>query len=233
MNIQATGGNPPAYGHTQVMTVNHLQPGTIHQAEFSQLQVNIDIEDVNDNPPEFESATVRISVPENVDLGTPLYAANAHDRDSGKSGVVSYRITNIVGDSAASGTSTQPASYSSLFAVDWKTGHLTLLRHLDYETTQRHTLVVTATDSGEPPLSANLTILVEVQDVNDNPPVFERNEYAINIVESMPVNSQVSYRYSRIIVPGGFSSIVIIEFRTFSDKDQALRVQRVSLATLQ
>lgn len=150
-------------------------------------QVNIDVEDINDNPPEFESATVRISVPENVDLGTPLYAANAHDRDSGKSGIVRYRLTNVGGGSNSASASTQVG----LFNIDSHSGHLTLSRHLDYETAQRHTLIVTATDGGEPSLSANLTILVEVQDVNDNPPVFERNEYSVNVIESMPVNSQV------------------------------------------
>lgn len=161
--------------------------------------MNIDIEDVNDNPPEFESNTVRISVPENFELGTPLYAANAHDRDSGKSGIVHYRLANVGGNGNA-GTSVSTSSSSSLFNIDTHTGHLTLSRHLDYETAQRHTLIVTATDSGEPSLSANLTILVEVQDVNDNPPVFERNEYAVNVIESMPVNSQVNTFLSNLII---------------------------------
>lgn len=160
--------------------------------------MNIDIEDVNDNPPEFESSTVRISVPENVELGTPLYAANAHDKDSGKCGIVTYRLQNggnTVGNSAAPGLST-PMPTTNLFAIDARSGHLTLSRHLDYETAQRHSLIVTATDSGEPPMSANLTILVEVQDINDNPPVFERNEYSVKVIESLPVNTQVCSKLS-------------------------------------
>lgn len=79
-----------------------------------------------------------------------------------------------------------------LFSIDPVLGHLTLARRIDYETAQRHSLVVSATDSGEPPQSANLTVLLEVQDVNDNPPVFERTEYAVTVSESLPVNSQVS-----------------------------------------
>ncbi|XP_049536500.1 protein dachsous [Anopheles darlingi] len=156
LNIQATSGDPPAYGHTQV---------------------NIDIEDVNDNPPEFESSTVRISVPENVETGSPLYEANAQDRDSGMSGVIAYRL--------AAGQD------NGLFSIDSRSGHLTLARPLDYESVQRHTLVVTASDSGTPSLSTNLTILVEVQDVNDNAPIFEKSEYAIKVIESTPSNSQI------------------------------------------
>jgi protocadherin-16/23 len=95
--------------------------------------------------------------------------------------VVKYRLASTSGI----------ASTGSLFAVDSRLGHLTLARHLDYEAAHRHSLVVIATDTGEPPLSANLTVLVEVQDVNDNRPVFERAEYAVEVLESLPVNSQV------------------------------------------
>ncbi|KAF7286531.1 hypothetical protein GWI33_004934 [Rhynchophorus ferrugineus] len=155
LNIQATSGNPPVYGHTQV---------------------NIDIDDVNDNTPEFESPTVHISVPENAEIGVPLYAAHATDKDSGSNGVIRYKLVNTGSD---------------LFKIDSKLGHLTLTRHLDYEGTQRHTLVITATDMGVPPLSANLTVLVEVQDMNDNPPVFEKNQYSLSVVESLPINSHI------------------------------------------
>lgn len=145
---------------------------------YGHTQVNVEIEDVNDNAPEFESNIVRISVPENVEIGVALYAAHARDRDSGPNGVVQYKIVN----NGATG---------GLFEIDPKLGHLTLTRHLDYETSQRHSLIIAATDTGIPPLSANLTVMVEVQDVNDNPPVFERSEYSLAVLESMPVNSQV------------------------------------------
>uniref|UniRef100_A0A6P4FXR2 Protein dachsous n=1 Tax=Drosophila rhopaloa TaxID=1041015 RepID=A0A6P4FXR2_DRORH len=156
LNIQATLGEPPVYGHTQV---------------------NVEVEDVNDNAPEFEASTVRISVPENAELGAPLYAAHAHDKDSGSSGQVTY---SLVRDSG-----------KRLFAIDARSGHLVLSKHLDYETSQRHSLIVTATDGGVPSHSTNLTILVDVQDVNDNPPVFEKDEYSVNVSESRSINAQI------------------------------------------
>ncbi|KAH8260153.1 hypothetical protein KR026_003918, partial [Drosophila bipectinata] len=156
LNIQATVGEPPVYGHTQV---------------------NIEVEDVNDNAPEFETNMVRISVPENAELGAPLYAAHAHDRDSGSSGQVTYSLARDSG--------------MRLFSIDARSGHLVLSHHLDYETSQRHTLTVTATDGGTPPLSSNLTILLDVQDVNDNPPVFEKDEYFVNVSESRSINTQI------------------------------------------
>ncbi|XP_063241640.1 protein dachsous [Bacillus rossius redtenbacheri] len=155
LNVMATCGEPPAYGHSQV---------------------HIAVEDVNDNSPEFDSRAVRVSVPEDARLGAPLYSARARDRDSGRNGAVRYRLA-----------STGPG----LFGVDPRQGHLVLLRPLDYESAQRHTVVVVASDSGEPPRSANLTVVVEVQDVNDNPPVFQRAEYSVSVLESLPVDSQV------------------------------------------
>lgn len=177
LNIQAMSGEAPDYAHTQV---------TIY------------IEDVNDNAPEFESSTVRISIPENAELGMPLYAANAHDKDSGKSGMVRYRLinvddmhtTNSISLSSSLSTMDRSSNYN-LFSIDGESGHLTLLHQLDYETAQRHALIVTATDLGDPQLTANLTILVEVQDVNDNSPIFEQTEYTISVVESTQINSQV------------------------------------------
>lgn len=185
LNIQAQSGDPPDYAHTQV---------TIY------------VEDVNDNAPEFESSTVRISIPENAELGTPLYAANAHDKDSGKSGTVRYRLTNVDDMHTTNSISlTSPHTKmdrpknGNLFSINAETGHLTLIHSLDYESAQRHALIVTATDMGEPSLSANLTILVEVQDVNDNSPMFEQSEYTISVIESTQINSQVIFRCVRSI----------------------------------
>ncbi|KAM7351502.1 dachsous cadherin-related 1 isoform 2-T2 [Cochliomyia hominivorax] len=255
-----------------------------HNGNQGYTQVIITIEDVNDNAPEFETSMIRISVPENYQLGRPLYEVHAFDKDSGKNAEISYILTMLTtvslnnvtmsggvnggtsvlvatgtssmkqqqtnlnsspamlqlkqnsGLGAASATTnkatsstitttttaiTAPGASSAyggknvssiggnnsvgvgvggnvmdsmlknLFAIDARSGHLTLSRHLDYETSQRHTLIVTAMDAGQPRLSSNLTIVVEVQDVNDNPPIFERNEYHVKVLESMPVNSQI------------------------------------------
>uniref|UniRef100_A0A1I8NDN4 Cadherin domain-containing protein n=1 Tax=Musca domestica TaxID=7370 RepID=A0A1I8NDN4_MUSDO len=255
----------------------NIQATMSHTSHQGYTQVNIIIEDVNDNAPEFETNIIRISVPENFELGKPLYAAYANDRDSGKNAEISYILTMLTttdtfnnvtmssakttaatattglggassqanaslqpqnnqgtglktvlgtatsqtsayggstagigggsgggggsgtGDSVSGSSSSSSGSSGSgigsklqnLFAIDARSGHLTLSRHLDYETSQRHTLIVTAMDAGQPRLSSNLTIVVEVQDVNDNPPEFERNEYHVKVLESMPVNSQV------------------------------------------
>lgn len=123
-------------------------------------------------------------------MGTAVYAANAIDKDSGKNKIIRYRLASV--DASKRGTA------SNLFSIDEMSGHLTLLRHLDYETAQKHTLIVTATDLGEPPLQSNQQIVVEVQDCNDNKPIFQSMEYSVNVLESMPINSQVCRRHSHV-----------------------------------
>uniref|UniRef100_A0A1B0GD92 Cadherin domain-containing protein n=1 Tax=Glossina morsitans morsitans TaxID=37546 RepID=A0A1B0GD92_GLOMM len=116
------------------------------------------------------------SLAANVDRSAIHYAANQ----------AAFATSAYVGGIGGGST------VKNLFTINARSGHLTLSRHLDYETAQRHTLIVTAWDSGNPArFSNNLTIVVEVQDVNDNPPVFEHNEYHIQVLESLPVNSQI------------------------------------------
>ncbi|KAL3188477.1 hypothetical protein MRX96_003445 [Rhipicephalus microplus] len=46
-----------------------------------------------------------------------------------------------------------------------------------------------AADGGTPAQSASMTLLVEVQDVNDNAPVFDQPAYSVSVLESLPANS--------------------------------------------
>jgi protocadherin-16/23 len=74
----------------------------------------------------------------------------------------------------------------------WKFHYvLLILRPLDYENLVQHTLVISAKDGGVPSLSSNLTLVVDVQDINDNPPVFENDAYSANVLESEAVNTKV------------------------------------------
>lgn len=136
--------------------------------------MEIDVKDVNDNPPSFPTASVRISVPESHPLHAPLYVAHATDPDVTPPAPIRYLLTQNSND---------------LFGIDARLGELYLVRRLDYETQQRHSLLISAVDGAG--LSANFSLSVEVQDVNDNPPVFERNEYHVDVTEGARLDSQV------------------------------------------
>ncbi|CAG9579028.1 unnamed protein product [Danaus chrysippus] len=157
LNVRAATGNPPSYDQTQVQ---------------------ITLEDVNDNVPEFGTSSVRVSVAESAQIGSIVYAARATDEDEGKNGMITYQLVSATG----------PAN---TFAVNSQHGLVTLLRLLDYENLVRHTVIISAQDGGNPQLSANLTLVVDVQDINDNSPVFEHDTYTANVLESDAVKTKI------------------------------------------
>lgn len=127
-------------------------------------------------------------MPENAAIGAPLLVAFARDRDSGAAGTVRYFLSP---SNAAATAVSSAASETGFFAIDAAAGLLSLTASLDYESSQRHTLVITAFDDGELRLQTNMTVYLEVQDVNDNTPVFEQTDYSIVVSESLPSHSQV------------------------------------------
>lgn len=52
------------------------------------------------------------------------------------------------------------------------TGNIFLRRKVDREVDQRFTLTIIAKDSGVPSLSSAVKVNIQIEDVNDNPPVF-------------------------------------------------------------
>ena len=56
------------------------------------------------------------------------------------------------------------------FKIDQITGTIRTTKRLDRETIQQYRLTVTATDQGVPPMSGNTTVILNLDDINDNPP---------------------------------------------------------------
>lgn len=52
-------------------------------------------------------------------------------------------------------------------------------------------LTVLGRDNGVPPLSASTTVTIYVDDINDNPPRFEREIYDVTISEATPRGTPV------------------------------------------
>lgn len=54
--------------------------------------VTINVEDVNDNPPSFESDKLVMYIPENSPVGSTVGEIYAHDPDEGQNAVVKYLL---------------------------------------------------------------------------------------------------------------------------------------------
>uniref|UniRef100_A0A2K5DD66 Cadherin domain-containing protein n=1 Tax=Aotus nancymaae TaxID=37293 RepID=A0A2K5DD66_AOTNA len=146
-----------------------------HQGVITR-KVNIQVGDVNDNAPTFHNQPYSVRIPENTPVGTPIFIVNATDPDLGAGGSVLYSF--------------QPPS--QFFAIDSARGTVTVIRELDYETTQAYQLTVNATDQDKTrPLSTLANLAIIITDVQDMDPIFINLPYSTNIYEHSPPGTTV------------------------------------------
>nr|XP_044599812.1 cadherin-23-like [Equus asinus] len=112
----------------------------------------------------------------NTPVGTPIFIVNATDPDLGAGGSVLYSF--------------QPPSL--FFAIDSARGIVTVIRELDYETTQAYQLTVNATDQDKTrPLSTLANLAIIITDIQDMDPIFINLPYSTNIYEHSPPGTTV------------------------------------------
>ncbi|XP_046956808.1 protocadherin beta-18-like [Lynx rufus] len=118
--------------------------------------VRILVFDINDNAPEFERSVYEVQVPENSPLDSLVVRVSATDLDAGIYGELSYSFSHVSRD------------IRKTFEIHPISGEIRLKALLDFELIQSFTINVQATDGGS--LSGKSAVLVQVVDVNDNPP---------------------------------------------------------------
>ncbi|KAM6214870.1 cadherin EGF LAG seven-pass G-type receptor 1 [Rhynchocyon petersi] len=136
--------------------------------------------DANDNAPRFLRDFYQGSVFEDAPPSTSVLQVSATDRDSGPNGRLLYTFQG--GDDGHGDFYIEPTS-----------GVIRTQRRLDRENVAVYSLRALAVDRGSPaPLSASVEIQVTVLDINDNPPVFEKDELELFVEENSPVGSVVA-----------------------------------------
>ena len=127
------------------------------------------VSDINDESPVFiEDPYEPPGVPENVEVDYPVLIVTALDADIGINAEVTY---SLVG-------------YEDIFDINSTTGEIFTISTLDYENQQQYTLVAVATDGGDPALTGNTTVIINVDPVNDNAPECDPTERLALVSES-------------------------------------------------
>ena len=148
-----------------VLTVTCSDGGAIPLT--SEAMLFITILDVNEFGPEFVNDVYNFSVPENAAVGTIIGSVFAVDADAGQFGVVIYNFLNATG---------------APFALDSDSGNITLVSRLDYETqSQVYVYGATASDLVD---SDTTTVFIEIENIDDNLPVFTQAEYFNSVPEN-------------------------------------------------
>uniref|UniRef100_A0A4W4G0C1 Protocadherin-16 n=1 Tax=Electrophorus electricus TaxID=8005 RepID=A0A4W4G0C1_ELEEL len=146
------------------------------QRLWSSVTARIFVTDENDNAPVFSSPTA-VSVMEDQPVGFVLLYVMARDADQGENGRVSYRL--------------QSGNAAGRFSLNPNTGSLSILKALDREEQDSCDLTIIAEDHGIPQHSTTQVLSVQVVDVNDEAPWFEKSEYEAQIRENKPAGATV------------------------------------------
>lgn len=176
------------------MTVEAIDNLGLGNRNTAQLIINI--EDLNDNAPTFLQRQYETTLLENKLVFEHPLQLEARDIDLNgtENSQVTYEIIE--------------GMYRANFSIDPELGILRPMNAFDYEQLiehkhRQHTsekadkgvrvldLMVRARDSGIPMLSTVVSVLIYVQDINDNPPIFLKNFYAKSIPEDLPGGSSV------------------------------------------
>ncbi|OCT87897.1 hypothetical protein XELAEV_18021600mg [Xenopus laevis] len=171
--------------------------------------IQIQISDINDNPPSFQQTSENIYIKENNPPGSHIYTISAFDSDTGQNSFITYSLS----DSFIEGI-----PISSYISINPENGKIFALLSFDHEQITYFQCQIKATDAGLPPLSSNLTLHIFIEDINDNSPSalapFSSTESALT--EMVPRSSkegQLVTKIKAVDLDSGYNAWISYEFK--------------------
>ncbi|KAI7810617.1 putative protocadherin Fat 3-like [Triplophysa rosa] len=137
--------------------------------------VQVDVLDINDNSPTFVLNPAQVTIPEDLTGGDNVTSVQARDADSDLNGEVRYTLLGGTGR----------------FSIEEETGVITVAAPLDREDKDEYNLEITAQDQGRPSRSTTITLDISVTDINDNAPIFSKQQYEVMVSEHATVGTDV------------------------------------------
>uniref|UniRef100_A0A669D695 Cadherin domain-containing protein n=1 Tax=Oreochromis niloticus TaxID=8128 RepID=A0A669D695_ORENI len=145
-------------------------------------RVTVEVTDINDNSPLFPKDEISLKIAENAALGTRFSLENADDADVGVNDIQKYTL--------------KPSDHFKLEVQNQPGGgrfvEMVLQNPLDREKEETHSLVLIASDGGEPRRSGTVRIHITMLDVNDNSPVCSQAVYKADVKENSPEGTVIT-----------------------------------------
>lgn len=145
-------------------------------------RVLVEIQDVNDNAPQFPNGNSSLEISEAAAPGTRFRLESAHDPDVGINSLRTYSLS--------------PSEYFVLKVETKSDGskfpELILEKAVDREKQAAFRLLLTAVDGGQPEKSGSTVLLIKILDVNDNAPVFDEQVKRVSLLENSPPRTLVT-----------------------------------------
>ncbi|XP_068596842.1 protocadherin alpha-3-like [Brachionichthys hirsutus] len=144
-------------------------------------QISINVLDINDNAPVFSSPLYKTRVFENIPVGKTIIVLNATDTDDGLNSEIEYSLRSKGQDRVI-----------DLFQIDSQTGAISVKGEIDYEENPAFEIHAQASDKGQPAMSTDCKVLVEVVDLNDNAPAITVTSLLNTVKEDAEVGTAIA-----------------------------------------
>ncbi|XP_061101141.1 B-cadherin-like [Conger conger] len=192
--------------YTLLVTVENDSP-FVTNLPTSTATVIVNVKDVNEAPV-FNPVEEVVIKPENLETGADIIAYTATDPDTARNQKVWYKSGN------------DPAGWLN---VSEETGLIKVRSPMDRESPfvkgGRYRALILAIDDDEVPATGTGTLLIELEDVNDNAPTIEERVITICNRESQPVTLSVTDRDGP-----GFTSPFRVDLQGVSAKNWTARM---------
>uniref|UniRef100_A0A8C1GSR1 Cadherin domain-containing protein n=1 Tax=Cyprinus carpio TaxID=7962 RepID=A0A8C1GSR1_CYPCA len=149
-----------------------------HPPLSANCRVVIKIIDVNDNRPEIEITSHSKNIPEDSKPGTVISLISVTDKDAGINGKVICQLNKNIPFEL------KPTFKDNMYSLVTKD-------RLDREMISQYDIIITASDLGQPSLTASTTLNVQISDVNDNVPDFLINPLNLYLMENNAAGSSI------------------------------------------
>ncbi|KAK6172427.1 hypothetical protein SNE40_016078 [Patella caerulea] len=126
--------------------------------------VHIHITDVNDNKPQFISNSFEETVLESAPLNIPVIQVLATDPDAGSNSKLTYSFSARTSD-----------RIRSFVAINESSGAIYPIQPFDYEVEKSFEFYVQVNDNGSPSKFDQASVIIHIEDVNDNAPTVNIN----------------------------------------------------------
>ncbi|XP_022160935.1 cadherin-87A isoform X1 [Myzus persicae] len=164
------------YSETQFYKLLLVASDGVHETKIT---LDIHVKDIQNMPPIFHGSLTTV-ISEDISVGTHILTVNAKDGDRGDPRSIVYDLIQ------------NPMDY---FSLDGLSGDLSTAKPIDRETLSNNNGIITLTvrareifngSALDDKLSSSTAIItITVQDVNDEPPVFNKRDYFILIPENI------------------------------------------------
>ncbi|XP_067289002.1 protocadherin 1 gamma 32 [Pseudorasbora parva] len=160
----------------------HIRIQISLQSPLDMHSVTVEIVDVNDNAPHFQSRNTSLEVSEAAAPGTMFRLESARDPDVGVNSLRAYFLSQ----NDCFTLKVETKSDGSKIPI------LIVNKPLDREKTSEFRLILTAVDGGSAEKSGNSAIFINILDVNDNAPHFHNPTKRVALLENSPHGTLVT-----------------------------------------